>query len=206
MSDATASAAAVHASDAPATMYPAVSGLSACNSCRNSGAIHHSAGQLASVLPVGLHILDRVDRASSGRGSFAEDRLAGRPPGQRRFGGSDAARHRLDPAEADPWRSNGAAFHAQHNQGHRQRIITRPATELLKAETGTVRQDRQPGLGKQLVGREHRCHGAPEEVSRSKAPLAASAVSNQLGVQGRRHEAPFCRRIGMRQAAAERAA
>src|SRR5580704_8966109 len=38
VSDATVSAAAVHASEAPATMYPAVSGLSPCNLCRNSGA------------------------------------------------------------------------------------------------------------------------------------------------------------------------
>src|SRR6202022_3648013 len=37
-SDATVSAAPVHASDAPATMYPAVSGLTACNRCRHSGA------------------------------------------------------------------------------------------------------------------------------------------------------------------------
>src|SRR5260370_1889886 len=38
VSDAAESAAAVHASDAPATMYPAVSGLSACNPSSNSHA------------------------------------------------------------------------------------------------------------------------------------------------------------------------
>jgi len=37
-SDATESAAEVHAKDAKATMYPAASGLSPCRRCRKSGA------------------------------------------------------------------------------------------------------------------------------------------------------------------------
>ena len=37
VSDATASAETVQASDASATIYPAANGLSPCNRCRNSG-------------------------------------------------------------------------------------------------------------------------------------------------------------------------
>src|SRR5216683_5915011 len=76
--------------------------------------------------------LRSVDCRSGGRGGFTEDRLARRPPGQRRLGRLDAARHRLDPTEADARRGDDAAFYAQHDQGHRQRIIAGAATELLE--------------------------------------------------------------------------
>src|SRR6202045_4668216 len=70
VSDATESAAAVHASDAPATMYPAVSGLSACNRCRNSGA-YIASGLYAIDSNQTIHspapVADRREKASLGR-------------------------------------------------------------------------------------------------------------------------------------------
>ena len=114
-------------------------------------------------------------------------------------------------ASAPPMPMRGAAMTppsiSQHRQRHRHRIIAGAAAELGKAEACAGRQDRQPRLGEQFVGYERGLHGALEEVAAprcGRSPRVLTATSSAS--KRRRDQAPFRRRVGMRKAAAERAA
>ncbi len=99
-----------------------------------------------------------------------------------------------------------AAFDAIGAERRGEREIAGAATELVKAATRLGAKHRQPRFDQQFVVAQRRRHDALEEIARRDDALAARALGQNLAVERDQHQRPFGRRIGMREAAAERAA
>ena len=76
----------------------------------------------------------------------------------------------------------------------------------MEAESRAGREQRQLDLGEQFIGRERRAHHSAEKLGSSDAASAARAAREHAGAKSCGDQAPFGRRVGVRQAAAKRAA
>ena len=93
----------------------------------------------------------------------------------------------------------------RHQRGRHGEVAGAPA-RLEKAETRVTRQKRDVAFRHKLVGGKRCRHDALEEIRRRYRTETARAAGDDRRIQRCRHQAPFRRRIGMRQAPAERAA
>src|SRR4029077_8123690 len=112
----------------------------------------------------------------------------------------------FDTAECEPRLGDLAALEAIEPDRSGKRKISRATAKLVETATRAGRQQRQARLDKKLVVAQRGCHDALEEIARRDDAFAARAFGHDLAVKRREHQAPFRGRIGMRQAAAERAA
>ena len=118
----------------------------------------------------------------------------------------NAARAGLGAADADARVGDLAALQAIGDERRRHGEIAGAAVEFVEAKFGVRREQGDAHFGQQFVLGQRGRHDAGEEILRRDQPLAARAFGHHGGVERGRHQAPFRRRIGMRQAAAEGAA
>ncbi len=125
---------------------------------------------------------------------------------ERALGFGDASRIGLGAADREPRLDHLAALDAIDAQRCGKRKIPGAPVELVEAAARIGGEKRQPRFDQKLVVAQRRGHDALEEIARRDDALAARAFRHHFAVERRQHQAPFGRRIGMRQTAAERAA
>src|SRR5262249_33302634 len=150
-------------------------------------------------------VLHRVDRGHGRLRGGAEGFVARRRALERALGLGDAPRINFDATEREPRLGNLAALEAIEAERGGERKISRAPAELVEAAAGIGGQQRQARLDQKLVVAQRGRHDPLEEIARRDDALAARAFGDDLAVESRKHQAPFRGRIGMRQAAAERA-
>ena len=126
--------------------------------------------------------------------------------GERALGFGNAPRIGFGAADRKPRLDDFSAFDAVGGERRGHGEIAGAAAELVKAATRVGGKHRQPRLDQQFIVAQRRRHDALEEIARRDGALAARALGQNLAVERRQHQRPFGRWIGVRQAAAERAA
>ena len=107
--------------------------------------------EVAAIGCAGRGVLERIDGRRDRRGRGLESRAVRRAAGEHPLGLRDPARLRLHPADRHARLADHAVLHAIGDQRHGERKIAGAAVELVEAEAGVGRKDRQAHFGEKLV-------------------------------------------------------
>ena len=164
---------------------------------------HH----VAAVVGAEARVVERIDGLAGLVPRGLEGAEVRRAADQHPLGLGDAARRGFGAADRDVHVAHHAVPQPVGDDRHGDGVVAGAAAVFGEARIGALRQDRQPDLAQQLAVLQRGRHDALEErPRRDDAGAADLALRHHVGVERRRHRAPFRGRIGVGDAAAERAA
>ena len=167
----------------------------------------HGADDAAAVVGGHARIVERIDGLARLVRRGLEGAEVRRAADQGALGLGDAARRGLGAADRDVHVAHDAVLQPVGRDRHGDGVVAGAAAVFGKSHVGALRQDRQPHLAEQLILVQRRGHDAFEErPRRDDAGAADLALGHHLGVEAGGDRAPFRRRVGVGDTAAEGAA